>query len=657
MTKNLLSSGHTACSGCGEALGACLAINAAGPNVIIANPTGCLEIFTSRYPQSAWEVPWIHSLFENAPAVGTGIRAALKALGRDDEAKVIVQGGDGAIADIGFGSLSGLLERGDDVLCICYDNEAYMNCLSTSTLVLTKEGLKKIVEVKVGDELYAFDQNTYGLVSKRCSGVFDNGKREVFELETLHHSIKATRNHPFLVLKRNGRRKKNEFIWKTLEEIKIGDQIVVLKNLETSESYKYKKIEEVKKGDYKVNKLNEINLPEYSSPHLMKYLGLYVGDGWVREERGEVGFALPEGTQARQVLVELHPQIFGSHIRTDNGYVYISSVNLAKFINSLGFGQGAKNKTTPGWVFTLPKQEKESFIEGLMLSDGYKINGSCRYVSSSYQLLRQLRLLLQTAGYRVGKIHWQKKKKGTKVVHRELLKDSEYGYICFSKRKQWNVKKYPFQYRYQNFLIENKYFETEAVKKIKFIGIEPTLDLRVEDEHNFIADGIVVHNTGVQRSGLTPFDARTTTTPSGNVSWGNPKPKKDLPQIAAAHHIPYVATATVAYPKDLEKKVKKALSFVGPKYIQIHVPCPLGWMHDPSLTIQIAKLAVQTGLYPIIEIENGELTNVRKIPSRKPVEEYLKLQGRFRHLLTEDGREQIKMIQAIADENVRRYGL
>lgn len=289
--KNLLASGHTACSGCGEALGARLVINAAGSNVIIANPTGCLEIFTSRYPQSAWEVPWIHSLFENGPAVGTGIRAALKALGREDEAKVIVQGGDGGIGDIGFGSLSGMFERNDDALCICYDNEAYMN-------------------------------------------------------------------------------------------------------------------------------------------------------------------------------------------------------------------------------------------------------------------------------------------------------------------------------------------------------------------------------TGIQRSGLTPFDARTTTTPSGKVSWGNPKQKKDLPQIAAAHHISYVATATVAYPKDLEKKVKKALSITGSKYLQIHVPCPLGWAHDPSLTIKIAKLAVQTGLYPIIEIENGELTNVRKIPSRKPVEEYLKLQGRFRHLFaTADGQEQIKRIQAIADENVKRYGL
>jgi len=100
------------------------------------------------------------------------------------------------------------------------------------------------------------------------------------------------------------------------------------------------------------------------------------------------------------------------------------------------------------------------------------------------------------------------------------------------------------------------------------------------------------------------------------------------------------------------------LSIIGSKYLQIHVPCPLGWAHDPSLTIKIAKLAVQTGLYPIIEIENGELTNVRKIPSRKPVEEYLKLQGRFRHLFaTTDGQEQIKVIQAIADENVKRYGL
>ncbi|HQP91435.1 MAG TPA: pyruvate ferredoxin oxidoreductase, partial [Candidatus Omnitrophota bacterium] len=124
--------------------------------------------------------------------------------------------------------------------------------------------------------------------------------------------------------------------------------------------------------------------------------------------------------------------------------------------------------------------------------------------------------------------------------------------------------------------------------------------------------------------------------------------------IAAAHGIPYVATASVGYPQDVQKKVKKALSIKGPKYLQIHVPCPLGWRHEPNMTLEIGKLAVETGLYPLFEYENGKLIS-RKLTTIKPVEEYLKTQGRFKHLLKNP--EAIKQIQAIADYNIQKYGL
>ena len=284
---NSFAPGHTACSGCAQSLAARLVLEATGSNVIIANATGCLEVFTTRSPQSAWPVPWIHSLFENPAALATGIKAALVALGRDKEAKVIAQGGDGATADIGLGLVSGMFERGDDVLYICYDNEAYMN-------------------------------------------------------------------------------------------------------------------------------------------------------------------------------------------------------------------------------------------------------------------------------------------------------------------------------------------------------------------------------TGVQRSGLTPSYAHTMTSPSGKVSLGNLRPKKDMVAIALAHHIPYVAVLSVAYPKFLKDCVKKALAINGPKYLQIYVPCPLGWGHPVNLTIDIAKKAVETYLYPVFEAENGRIVNALR-PKKKPVEEFLKLQGRFRHLFPKDGpREEVKAIQAIADENYRQ---
>src|SRR5512134_40616 len=127
---NSLNSGHRACQGCGEALGARYAIDAAmratDNQLIATNATGCLEVFSTPYPETSWQIPWIHSLFGNAAAVATGVAAAMRAKGRS-EVRVIAQGGDGGTTDIGFGCLSGMFERNDDVLYICYDNEAYMN--------------------------------------------------------------------------------------------------------------------------------------------------------------------------------------------------------------------------------------------------------------------------------------------------------------------------------------------------------------------------------------------------------------------------------------------------------------------------------------------------------------------------------------------------
>ncbi|MFH1855719.1 MAG: thiamine pyrophosphate-dependent enzyme [Candidatus Omnitrophota bacterium] len=289
--NNLFESGHTACAGCGQAIAARLVVEAAGKSTMIVNNTGCLEVFSSKAPETAWGVPWIHSLFENAPAVASGVEGALKFLGKKDKINVIAQGGDGSTFDIGFGALSGMFERGHDILYVCYDNEAYMN-------------------------------------------------------------------------------------------------------------------------------------------------------------------------------------------------------------------------------------------------------------------------------------------------------------------------------------------------------------------------------TGVQRSGATPFDANTTTSPSGKESFGNQRPKKDLIAISVAHHIPYVASASVGYPMDIQKKVKKALSIKGSKYLQIFVPCPLGWRHESVLTPEIAKLSVETALYPLLEYENGNLVSVKKIKQPKPVEEYLKMQKRFAHLFkTETGKNQIKEIQAIADANIKKFGL
>ncbi|TDU83812.1 pyruvate ferredoxin oxidoreductase beta subunit [Kribbella voronezhensis] len=292
---NSLNSGHRACQGCGEALGARYALDAVmratGNQMVAVNATGCLEVFSTPYPETAWQVPWLHSLFGNAPAVATGVAAALKAKGRTD-VRVVGQGGDGGTVDIGLACLSGMFERNDDVLYICYDNGGYMN-------------------------------------------------------------------------------------------------------------------------------------------------------------------------------------------------------------------------------------------------------------------------------------------------------------------------------------------------------------------------------TGVQRSGATPHGAATTTTPAVGPQPGNDFGKgKNLPAIAMAHRIPYVATATVADLRDLEYKATRAMEFRGARYLHVLVPCPLGWRTASNETVKIARLATETGIFPVFEAEDGEVVAVSKIRKRRPVGDYLQPQGRFAHLFGATPREDvIAKIQAEADRNVRVFGL
>lgn len=292
---NTLTSGHRACQGCGEALGARYALDTVsrvtGGKMIASNATGCLEVFSTPFPETSWQIPWIHSLFGNAPAVATGIAAAMRVKGRDD-VRVVGQGGDGGTVDIGFGCLSGMFERNDDVLYICYDNEAYMN-------------------------------------------------------------------------------------------------------------------------------------------------------------------------------------------------------------------------------------------------------------------------------------------------------------------------------------------------------------------------------TGVQRSGATPGAARTATTQPVGPEPGNEFGQgKNMPLIAMAHEIPYVATATVADLRDLEYKVERAMTFRGARYLHILVTCPLGWGSASRDSIRIARLAVETGIFPVFEAERGVVTGVSKIRRRVPVEEYLKLQRRYAHLFGKKARpDMVAKIQGAADRNISRFGL
>ena len=174
----------------------------------------------------------------------------------------------------------------------------------------------------------------------------------------------------------------------------------------------------------------------------------------------------------------------------------------------------------------------------------------------------------------------------------------------------------------------------------------------LERFHDFVYlcfDNEAYMNTGIQRSSATPWGCWTTTTPTGSKSTGKPTMKKDLPAIVAAHNIPYVATASPAYHLDLMNKVRKAAAIPGPAFVHIFSPCPTGWRMPTQYSVRVARLAVQTRVYPLYEVVNGRYTLTRKSKKFKPVKEYLKIQGRFRHLSGED----IKTIQQQINEGYK----
>ncbi len=186
-------------------------------------------------------------------------------------------------------------------------------------------------------------------------------------------------------------------------------------------------------------------------------------------------------------------------------------------------------------------------------------------------------------------------------------------------------------------------------RKINFVviaGDGATSDIGVsalsgalERGHDFLyicLDNEAYMNTGIQRSSATPHGASTTTTPVGKVSAGQVTWKKNMAAIVAAHDIPYVATACPSYPFDLMSKVRKGADIKGPAYIHVLSPCPTGWRLAPDLAIAIGRLAVETGIFPLYEVEDGHYKLSVDRPELKPVEEYLKLQGRFRHLSPEE---------------------
>ncbi len=201
-------------------------------------------------------------------------------------------------------------------------------------------------------------------------------------------------------------------------------------------------------------------------------------------------------------------------------------------------------------------------------------------------------------------------------------------------------------------------------KVIAFVGDGGTFDIGIqalsgafERGHNFLYvcyDNEAYMNTGIQRSGATPHGAATTTSVAGKVVPGKPEWKKDMVAIAAAHGVPYTATASPSHWNDLISKFKRAVDTVGPTYIHALSPCPRGWRFDSSDSIELARLAVTTNLFPLYKVVEGEYRLTYRPRKPRPIEDYLKMQGRFRHLFKPEFRHEIDRIKGRVDKNWHR---
>jgi pyruvate ferredoxin oxidoreductase beta subunit len=206
--------------------------------------------------------------------------------------------------------------------------------------------------------------------------------------------------------------------------------------------------------------------------------------------------------------------------------------------------------------------------------------------------------------------------------------------------------------------------KTDKITFVVFAGDGGTYDIglqslsgALERGHDFlyvVYDNGAYMNTGNQRSSATPFGAATETAPAGKNSFGKTQKRKDLMAIVAAHHVEYAAQANVAYLADLKKKAQKAFAVKGPKFLSVFSPCTNNWKFPPSDYVKVARLATETNFWPLYEIENGKYKLTWKTATPKPVTEFLKTQGRFKHLFASQNEKILAEVQRQVDEEWKR---
>ena len=348
--------------------------------------------------------------------------------------------------------------------------DANIGCLVKGTKIFTNNNVKNIEDIEVGENVYSLNQQ-FEITSQKVVAKKENPPMDTYRLTTANYrELDATDNHPVLTMHKEGRL---TFVgWRQMKDIKVGDLVAVVGDLpDRGKPYKIESIRRIK------NVRKRITIPLESNDNLMWLLGFYLRDGYM--ERARVIFAVPESDQSNKKVKELIKNLFGLESRQYKVSVRVSSAELTELIRELGFTGNAKTKRVPGWVFALPKSQKQAFIEGYFSADGSVKKGhkNRSITSASKELLEQIKFLAISCGLNATKIS-----KLTRAEKKPLGKEEkEYShYNLYFWEKEMNMPLY-----------------FVPVAKKEYLGKNITYDIEVEGTQNFVANGIFVHNSKI----------------------------------------------------------------------------------------------------------------------------------------------------------------
>lgn len=394
-------------------------------------------------------------------------------------------------------------------------------CLTADTLVPTDQGPLPIHQVKEGMMVHSFDGGIFregsrptwrlrgDLVRRKILAMIPQGKAQVYALKTATRTITGTADHPILVLtrtkKENRRQHHYALEWRKLASIRPDDRILVVKKLPQDQGRSL----ELPKTYSGSNGRNPVQLPSHTSDDLMRLLGYFLGDGSVRMANGKfwgVWFSEPMDGRYRAFYMRLLRQLFGFQRIHERPEKFAAlSASVAELFERLGFHKGALDKTVPPWVFGLPNAQKQSLIEGYCDADGHRRKATAGhrrggwmcFESPNRQLVEGIRSLGMDVGLKVGNLNHRSRTIRVPSTRQELTRT----FWGFEANLQTKTSVYGAGLirgkmgRIGKGLI-HEYIGFEKVRSIEPIGVKEVYDLHVEGEHNFVADGFIVHNTG-----------------------------------------------------------------------------------------------------------------------------------------------------------------